>query len=161
MIPEVQTELHLTAQQKDDVRQIMEANRPPRPEPGTPPPPPEQQHQLVERIHNALKAKLADGQFRRLLQLELQAEGAFAIARPDVSERLNLTDAEKESIHQILEDNRPPRPEPGTPPPSPDEMDAQRKKVERLILAVLTEAQKSQWNDMKGAPFTFPRPPRP
>lgn len=157
MIPEVQTELHLTDSQKNEVKVIMDANRPPRPEPGSPPPNPGDGRGMVERIHTALKAKLNSTQFARLLQLELQAEGVHAILREDVAAELGLSADQKNQIRTILENNRPPRPEPGTPPPTPEQMDQQRQEVERKVLAVLSADQKSEWASMKGAAFTFPR----
>jgi len=172
MIPEVQTELKLTEAQKNSVREIMEKNRPPRGEgggpgrgqgrgPGGPPGGGEGQgRELVEKIHKDLKAALTAGQFDRLLQLELQAEGPMAVTRPDIAEKLGLSESQIDQIRKVMEENRPPRPEPGSPPPSRESMDKHRKEVESKVLGVLTASQKSQWTQMKGAPFTFPAPQR-
>lgn len=115
---------------------------------------------MVEKIHKELEAVLNSSQFERLLQLELQAEGPMAIARPDIAEKLGLSESQLAQIRKVMEENRPPRPEPGSPPPSREDMEKQRKEVENKVLAVLSTSQKSEWAKMKGAPFTFPAPQR-
>ncbi len=73
--------------------------------PGGPGGPPNGQR--GEDMDKKIEAILNDSQFARYQQLSLQAQGARAILRPDVSEKLKLTEEQHDQIRQIMEANRP------------------------------------------------------
>jgi len=108
----------------------------------------------------------------RFHEIELQVEGARAMLRPEIAEKLGLSDDQRQSIEQVVQrhaaDMRPPRPpqdgEEGRPPapPSPDAMRRAHEQVNREAMAVLTEGQRKTWKSMTGKPFHMEmRPPRP
>lgn len=160
-------------------RPPMEPGRPPRGEgrppmePGRPPMPPgpggpgrgpgfgpEQRERTINELKKILDAK----QMERLEQLDLQMAGVFAFNRPDVGEKLGLSETQREKIRDILREARPPmppRPEPGQPgtppPPPPRDPQAMSKEFEPKVLAVLTETQKGKWKAMQGKKFEFKR----
>jgi hypothetical protein len=181
--PKVQQELRLTNAQVEQIRNAMP--RPPRPpqggdngqgRPPMPPPPPSPEER--ERVEATINGILSQDQYTRYRQIGLQVQGPGALMRKNVSQALNLSGDQRERIREILEQNRPPMPPPppggpggpgegempppppGGPggPPRPDP--EARKRVEAKIMAVLTEAQRSEWKSMLGRPFDLGPPPR-
>jgi hypothetical protein len=64
---------------------------------------------IDERIRDAerlnqeeLRGLLTPEQDRRLAQIALQLDGVFAIVRPDLAEKLDLDDAQREAARQII-----------------------------------------------------------
>jgi hypothetical protein len=110
--------------------------------------------QRAEEVNNEVDAKLAtildSKQMERLAQLRLQQEGPSAIARAEVAEELNLTKEQRDKVAKIQEDSR------GGGGGDFAAMRERREKANADILAVLTEEQKTKWNEMKGKEFTFP-----
>lgn len=76
---------------------------------------PEQRQQLEKKI----EAVLSDGQYSRYRELALQQQGPQALMDPKIGAEVEITDDQRENIHQILEANRPKRPQgfggPGRP----------------------------------------------
>ena len=89
-----------------------------------------------------LDGVLTTAQRERLTQLRLQREGLSALLRPDVVERLGLSEPQQERIRKIETGSRPRFGRFG-------QADA---------LALLTDQQKAAWAGMVGKPFTFPEP---
>jgi hypothetical protein len=113
-------------------------------------------------LDREIKGILSAQQFARLNQLRLQWVGVSAAARPEVGEKLGITEDQHERIREIMEQNRPPRPEPGQQgqQPDPAQMERQREAVNRMIETVLTSQQKVKWAEMIGPKFEFERPSR-
>jgi hypothetical protein len=116
-----------------------------------------------------LKKILDEGQFRRWKQIELQVQAPMVFMRPDVAEKLGITDEQRQQMHEALMSLRPPQPpEPGEGPPTPEQMEQMHKRMQehrqqaiQKALSVLTAQQRQMWADMTGKPFKFdPRPPR-
>ena len=116
-----------------------------------------------------IKKVLNQHQYRRWRQVELQITAPRVFTRPDVAERLGITEEQREQMHQIMMNNRPPQPPPhGDGPPSQQEIEAMhrrmmehREKIMQQVFGVLTAQQKRTWTEMIGEPFKFdPRPPR-
>lgn len=101
--------------------------------------------EMEAKIAKILNAK----QLARYHELALQFEGAHAINRHEIAEKLGLSE---EQIQQIHDASRPPRPEPGQQRP---DFRAMRKEVDAKILAILSDEQKSKWQAILGKPFTF------
>jgi hypothetical protein len=119
----------------------------------------------MRQMEKKIKAILSESQYTRYQQLSLQQQGAMAIMRPDISQKLGITDDQRDQLDEAMRNSRPPRPPQGDQPPDPQQMHEQMKKhrqeMEQKILAVLTSSQKDQWNGMLGKPFTFHEAPRP
>ncbi len=111
-------------------------------------------------LDGPLKEIMGEAQFNRYSQLRLQFEGAVAIGRPDISQKLGITEDQQAKIRSIMEQNRPTPPVEGQRP-DPAAREAQRAAVNRMIENVLTSAQKVKWNEMLGAKFEFERPQGP
>jgi len=110
-------------------------------------------------------------QVARLKQLEIQRAGVGALRQTSVQTALNLTadqkakleaqqTADREAMRAVFQgfrgqDGQRPTPEQLTE--ARTKMEAMRKASEAKTLAILTDAQKKQFEAMKGAPFTFPQ----
>lgn len=111
-----------------------------------------------------IAALLNPDQRERLSQLRIQREGIGGLSRPEVADKLGLSDDQRASIRRIQFESRPQGPGGFDPNQSPEDrramfarMQEQREKMEADILAVLTDEQKEKWNAMKGEEFEFPR----
>jgi serine/threonine protein kinase len=122
----------------------------------------ERRHLVQARANEAaLKAVLTPQQLTRLHQIGLQADVAAAFREPEISDALQLTDAQRDRIRTIEEERwrhlmrsvRPDRPpgnaDHGAGPKHPPAMNER-------FLAVLTEAQARQWRQLAGAQVTGP-----
>jgi Spy/CpxP family protein refolding chaperone len=109
-----------------------------------------------------VKEILNGTQYARYQELTLQFRGPSAILSPETSEKLGVTEAQREKIRAALESMRPgPPPEMGAERPDPEqmfkEMEKKRADADKAILAVLTSEQRSKWETMLGKPFKFQR----
>jgi hypothetical protein len=120
---------------------------------------------LDEKISGILDAK----QSERLKQLQLQREGAMALTRAEIAKKLALTEEQQAKIKKLVEDARPTNTTRFFDPnQTPEERQAARKKMQDQIekvqkdcLAVLTDDQMLDWTNMCGKTFKFPeRQPR-
>ncbi len=142
--------------------------------------------QMHEQMMAKIKTILNANQFSRFEQLALQKAGAIVIARPDISEKLGLSETQLQTIREIIRDNQPgpggpggqgdgrvrgeggqrgqgQQGGPGEPGGfDPAKMQAKQDELNKKILAVLTNSQRSTWNSMLGDKFEFskPTPPR-
>jgi hypothetical protein len=121
---------------------------------------PDEWNSKVQQIlaqEKALTEGLGPRQAERLRQISWQQRGPFAFTDPEVSEALQLTAAQKETIRTLVEEARPPR------PPSPGAWgrgsDGPRRTEEGMnrtkdrLRAVLTADQTARWKEMLGEPF--------
>lgn len=124
--------------------------------------------QKAEEVNKEADAKIAEildeKQAERLNQLRLQREGVAALARAEVAEKLGLSQEQRDKIAKIQEESSRPQGGFGNFQDMTDEerreffaqLRERREKAETDIVAVLTEEQKTKWNEMKGEEFTFP-----
>jgi Spy/CpxP family protein refolding chaperone len=172
-IPEVQREINLTQQQWQQLQQVMAEQR----EQMMPlmqqmrDATPEQRRKLMEQMmqqwDQALGKVLQPNQKARLRELQLQAEGPSALARPDVAKELNLNEEQKRTVSEILGQYRQKQMQlwqqagsPGTNRQAMmQQMQQLRQQMDKELLAVLTDQQQEQWKKMQGKPFQFPRAP--
>jgi hypothetical protein len=110
-------------------------------------------------------------QVARLKQLEIQRAGLGALRQPEVQAALNLTadqkakleaqqTADREAMRAVFQGFRGQdgqRPTPEQLAEARTKMQAMRTASEAKTLAILTDAQKKQFEAMKGAAFTFPQ----
>ena len=164
--PEVQDELDLSPTQREAIGKIQrrwyeEFHQPFRPSRG------ERERSRValardqeEKVAQILTAK----QFRRFKQIALQFVGPLAFSDPDAIAELSVTPAQQQQIRDIQEATRP-GPHFGgpnhKPPPPPN--DPRVRTLERIV-NVLTEEQRSKWQQLLGARCQYelhPCPPKP
>lgn len=134
-----------------------------------------QAEERTKQAEDALKAILNEQQFARYSQLRLQRQGVMALSRPEVADQLGLTQEQKDKLAAQREAERGERGGPGgrqrgeggpgqAGGERPDfqammaEMQKRREKQEADALAVLTPEQKTKWESLQGAKFTFPQP---
>lgn len=113
--PEVQRELGLSADQKEEVLALVEKNRPPRPDnfqggpgegpdggPNGGPPGGPNGKAMRDKFEAAVKGVLTESQLTRWHEIELQAEGSHALLRPDVAEKLGITASQRNKIAALM-----------------------------------------------------------
>jgi len=173
MMPEVQREIGLTQQQLQQIQQLMmqqrEQMREMMQQMGAATP--EQRQQLMQQAMRGWEEEmgkiLQPNQKARLRELQLQAEGASALMRPDVAKELNLTDEQKGKINNIMQQYRQRQAQLWQPGGDPNadrqarfqQMQQLRQQMDKELLEVLTPEQQEQWKKMLGKPFQFPRGP--
>lgn len=173
MMPEVQKELNLSEQQLQQIQQLMTQQR----EQMQPlmqqmrNATPEQRQKLMEQVmqkwDEALGKVLQPSQKARLRELQLQAQGPSALARPDVAKELNLSEEQRKKIGDILAQYGQKQMQLWQQGRGPNvdrqalmqEVQQLRQQMDKELLAVLTAQQQEQWKKMHGKPFEFPRRP--
>jgi hypothetical protein len=182
LAPEVQKELNLTQDQIAAIQKLFPPRRGNGGGPGGPPPgrgpggeggpppgqggqggpPPQGGSGRQNPIEEKLAQILSADQMARFKQLNLQAQGPMIIGRPDIADKLELSQDQKDQIHQIMDaaqQNRP-RPDGGQPQNMRQQMKVWRDQTGQKVLGVLTGAQRRAWEGMLGKPFKFPEPPQ-
>lgn len=116
----------------------------------------------AKKMEEKVNAILDEKQKERLEQLRIQRDGAAALLRADVAEKVGLAADQKEKIQKIQQDLR------GGGQNFRDlsnedrqkafaEMRERREKAAAEILGVLTADQKEKFEKLKGAKFDFPQ----
>jgi Spy/CpxP family protein refolding chaperone len=168
-IPEVQTELKLTDDQKAKVTDMLQKLREQRQSQGQnfQDLSPEERQKMMADRRAAEDKQVADilnaDQVKRYHQLVLQRQGMTAVLDKPVADQLKLTDEQRTKIQGIVDEQRAAMRDMfqsagGDRQAMMGKMQEMRKQTDDKIAAVLTDDQKSQWKDMTGAPFTFPAP---
>jgi hypothetical protein len=106
-----------------------------------------------------LKDTLKDDQRKRLRQLELQQEGPFVLGG-ELGKELKITDDQRKQFMAVVQDLQK-KVEPlvkeaqsgGNPDDIRPKLMKIRKEHEGKIEAILTDAQKKQWQEMLGKPL--------
>lgn len=135
---------------------------------------PEERQKFMARINEIQNKAVADvlsiEQLKRFRQLEIQRQGASAVASPAVAAALKLTDEQKQRIAGIEQKARADMValfsanrdqgggRGGFGPEMRQKLTDMRKDVDVQLLGVLTEAQRAQLKAMQGAAFKFPEP---
>ncbi len=157
---DVQRELNLTEQQKNQIRQMQENQRTAMQELRNLPP--EQRRQKMQEIRekNNPTSVLNETQKKRLREIELQAMGAFALLQPDVADELKLTQEQRSKLQGIVMNSMQQLREQFQSGgfgqgQGAQQMQQLREQMEKQMLEVLTPAQRQQWQQMQGKPFQF------
>lgn len=115
----------------------------------------EEMQQQMEKARAAqeerMKSVLSPEQFTRLNQITLHRQGTGALARDEIQAELQMTDSQKEQISQFNEEYRDARRELGFQA-TEEQRDALQKDFEAKINGVLTDQQRTQWQQKLGAP---------
>ena len=173
--PDVVRELKLTDEQRQQLSQLTVPHpggagqhRGPGGPGGPPPGGPGQRGPAGPGLMDKqIQQYLSPEQFRRWKQIELQVQAPMSIGRPDVAERLNLSEAQRRQIHELHMEMRPPAPPQGQERPTREQMEkmhqemmGRREELLRKVLGVLTSEQRRQWDAMTGKPFKLSPPQR-
>ncbi len=120
-----------------------------------------------QHIEQQLRQILNQTQFTRYQQLALQFDGPKALGRPDVQQRLEVTDAQKNQMRPALEAHKQAMQALRDRQLTPDERDQAIREIDnrlnQAMMGILTNAQKQEWQRILGARFQFQRqgpPPR-
>lgn len=114
-----------------------------------------------EKLWVFLKQALNAEQFKRFQQLELQHEGpAVLVGRPEIAKELQITDEERYqviAVIQELQNKIAPLIREAKSSGNPQEILPKvikiREAYDGKIEAILSDAQKKQWKEMRGNPF--------
>ncbi len=112
-----------------------------------------------EKLNTFLKETLKEDQRKRLRQIELQQEGPFVLGG-EIGKELKITDAQRKQFMAVAQELQK-KIEPlikeaqsgGKPEEIRPRMMKARREQEAKIVAILTDAQKKQWQEMLGKPF--------
>jgi hypothetical protein len=164
--PEVQTELKLTAEQKTKAEALAETLREERRgrfqdlRDATP----EERTKVMSEWRTEemkrVNAVLNPDQQKRFRQISLQQEGPMAVIHADVASELGLTDDQKKKVQEIQAQMRAEQQNlfqdaGGDREALRGKMEALRKSSNDKVVAILTDAQKTKWKEMTGAPLTL------
>jgi ferredoxin len=113
-----------------------------------------------EKLARVLTETLKTEQLKRLRQIELQQEGAFALGQAELVKELRITDQQRQqfvAITQELQKRVQPLVKEAQSGGKPEEIRPKiikiRDECAKKLEAVLTEAQNKQWKAMLGKPF--------
>lgn len=157
---DVQRELNLTEQQKNQIRQMQESMRVAMQELRNAPPQERRQKMEELRKKNDPGSVLNESQKKRLREIELQAMGPSAFLTPEVAEELKLTQEQRSRLQGIVMQQMQQLREQFQGGGFGQGQGAQnfqqmRDQMEKQMLEVLTPAQRQQWQEMQGKPFQF------
>ena len=117
----------------------------------------------AKKNEESLKAILDEKQYARLNELVIQQAGAMALSRPDVAEKLKLTDEQKTKLRELAQNQGGggrggfnPNATQEERQKAMEEFRARREKLNTDAMAVLTAEQKKTFEDMQGKKFEFP-----
>ena len=159
---QVQQELKLTDQQKQQLEQLGEQWR--EKMRGLRDLPPEERRQKVQgmraEVEKQLSQILNEQQMKRLKQIALQVEGYAALERPEIADQVGLTKEQRQKIRDILRQAAEKRREAFQQGRSDRQAAFQRMReirqwVDGEIEKLLTAEQKKKWQELVGAPFKF------
>jgi DNA-binding MarR family transcriptional regulator len=171
-LPEVQSQLKLTDEQKTKVTDALAKLQEQRQGQSFQGLSPEERQKMLAVWRAAEDKLLGDvlnaDQMKRYHQLVLQQQGMSAVVDKAVADQLKLTDDQKTKIQAVIDEQRAAMQELRQNGGTQDreammkKMQEMRKQTDEKIASLLTDDQKNQWKEMTGAPFTFPTPgPRP
>jgi hypothetical protein len=113
-----------------------------------------------EKLAAFLKEILKAEQRKRLEQLELQQQGLFALGRPEIVIELKISDEQQKQFMGVVQEMQKkiePLIKEAQSGGNPNEIWPKLMKIradhEDKIEAVLSDAQKKQWKEMRGKPF--------
>jgi Spy/CpxP family protein refolding chaperone len=118
----------------------------------------------AEKLNERLKSTLKEDQIKRLHQVELQQEGAFALlhGEPRIAKELKVTDAQRKQfvgVMQELQKKVQPLIKEAESGGNHEEIRSKvmkiKKEQEDKIEALLTDTQRTQWKELLGKPVVF------
>lgn len=118
----------------------------------------EKVQKMMDETTAKVKEILDEGQQKRLLGIFIQVNGANSVSNPEVAKELNLTDEQKKKIEEIRQKNmdsmrelfQGARDQEGGREAIREKAEKLRDEESKAILAVLTEVQQKQLEELKG-----------
>ncbi|MCL6623944.1 MAG: hypothetical protein K6T17_04895 [Fimbriimonadales bacterium] len=169
--PDVQQELQITEQQRQQIQEAMQALRPAGGPGGGPGGrggaggglDPQQRDQQTAEVEKTIKGILNESQYARYRELLAQWLGAEALARKDYADEVGLTSDQRLKIQEIQRQAQQRlREELQAAREAGGDFQAIRQKLEQIrvetrqqILNLLTPEQKTKWQQIQGKPFRF------
>jgi hypothetical protein len=98
---------------------------------------------------------LNDSQMKRLKQLRLQREGAIALVRKEIADKVGLSDDDRYKIRGMIDEAMESHHGDQDGPPDPNEMRDFHTLLGQKILKSLSSSQRSKWENLAGKPFKF------
>ncbi len=173
--PDVQQELQITEQQRQQIQEAMRSLRPAGGPGGGPGGraggggDPQQVDQQTAEVEKTIKGILSESQYARYRELLAQWLGAEALARKDFADEVGLTSDQRLKIQEIQRQAQQRiREEMQSAREAGGDFQAIRQRIEQIrqetrqqILNLLTQEQKDKWQNIQGKPFQFQqiRPP--
>jgi hypothetical protein len=123
--------------------------------------------EMNESTLKAVGEFLKPEQLTRLHQCSYQVRGAMAFADPEVAKKLNITDAQKDTIKAIVDESNEAARElrqgfRDDPEGTAKKLAEHNKETLSKVVAKLNDEQQKTWKEMLGAPFAYvPMPFRP
>jgi hypothetical protein len=154
MRDDVRKELGVTADQQKKLQDRMAELRP---KEGERP----DMTQMIAKARKLISEVLSAAQVKRLEELEVQREGAAALARPEIAAKVGVGADQQAKIKAMIDENSKKQQEafqnakPEDRQKLMDQMRAARKALGDRILATLNASQKQKWTALQGKPFTF------
>ncbi len=110
-----------------------------------------------EKLWAFLKETLNAEQFKRFQQLELQHDWT-AVIRPEIVKALEITDEERNQIMGVIQGLKKQHQSGGNPPETRVKGVRVKARVDydEKVEAILSDAQKTQWKEMRGKLFDIP-----
>ncbi len=122
-----------------------------------------QQTELAKKTKEQLEEVLLPGQIERLDQISLQVRGAGALDDEQVRQQLKISDDQiaklaeaRESVQAKMREKMQELFQSGDRDAMREAFGKMRTEVEEELFGVLTDDQRSQFNEMKGEPFKMP-----
>lgn len=160
-IPEVQQELNMSEVQKEKFRSLRQDSGDRQTQ--TREERQQRSEEIAKRAEELVKSEFSEQQQQRLSELRIQREGASALARKDVAEKLGLDQGQIDQIAKIQSESTP-TDRSGFQNTSQEERARRmaealerREKTNAALVAVLSAEQKAAFEKMQGAKFTFPQ----
>jgi hypothetical protein len=120
----------------------------------------EHRKKALEKLAKHLKDMLDPAQRNRLRQITLQQEGSFALGQDDVRKELKITQEQMMKFMAVVQDLQKnvarlikEAQSGGDPERIRPKIEQLRKEHAQKLEAILTDAQKTHWKEMLGAPF--------
>ncbi len=109
--------------------------------------------EMAKANDKALAEILKPGQLKRVKQISLQQQGAFALVNPEVAKALNISEEQKDKIREIQTKARDESQGLGRDEEGAKKRQEIRKATNEKVMGVLTAEQKAKLKEMQGKPF--------
>ena len=115
--------------------------------------------EIEQKVIDGLATMLDEGQVIRLMQIEWQRQGTTSLTTDVVAEKLMLTEEQQQKLNELGESRRGEMSELGREG-SPADRQAIADKYDAEFASVLSEEQKTLWEELQGEKFDLPEPQR-
>lgn len=150
-VEQVQTELQLTDDQKASAGKLGEMRR------GMRDLSEEDRQKRMGEIQAKVDEILKPEQKTRLEEIVIQVQGPGALGRPEIQEKLGLSDEQRKKLDELNEEMRGKRREVFQSGSGPEKLDEIRKEQTDKANAILTDQQREQFDKLQGKKIEIDR----